>query len=156
MTEPAPAPAPAPPGATDLLPDHPATPEAASTRIAELKKDPAFLERYLGGEVKAREEFSRLHGLAVKGPMNVDGIHRSMQFDALKKYSDLPEKCWNQVASNGPVFQHERDYALQEKARCMRDKAWVSRYLDGSREEVSLMTRISMILASPVKTEEGT
>ena len=150
MTEAAAAPAPA---ATDLLPDHPTTPEAASTRIEELKKDSAFLERYLSGEVKAREEFTRLHGLASKGAVNGDGIHRGMQIDALRKHADLPDKCWEQVAKNGPVYQHERDEALRTKERCMRDKSFVARYLDGSREEVSLMTQISLILASPVKTE---
>jgi hypothetical protein len=138
--------------ATDLLPPE-QTPETAGARIAELKADPAFTERYLSGETNARAEFTRLHSLAAKGVVNGDGIHRGMQVDALKKHADLPPEAWAQVANNGPVFAHERAEALQMKERCMRDKAWVSKYLDGSREEVSLMTRISLILASPVKTE---
>jgi hypothetical protein len=149
MTEAAAAPA---AGATDLLPAE-QTPETATARIVELKADPAFLERYLGGEMKARDEFTRLHGLAVKGPVNTDGIHRSIQLAALKKHADLPPQCWDQVANNGPVAPFEREEALRMKERCIRDKAWVSRWLDGSREEVSLLTRISLILASPVKTE---
>jgi hypothetical protein len=138
-------------GASGLLPPD-QTPETAGARIAELKADPAFTERYLSGETNARAEFTQLHNLAAKGPVSSDGIHRSMQIDALKKQADLPPQCWDQVANNGPVFQHERDEALRMKERVMRDKAWVSKYLDGSREEVSLMTRISLILASPVKT----
>jgi hypothetical protein len=139
-------------GASDLLPEQP-TPEAAGARIAELKADPAFTQRYLSGETKAREEFGQLHAIVGKGPVNETGIHRASQLDALKKHADLPDKCWNQVANNGPVFPNEREEALRAKERCMRDKAFVARYLDGSREEVSLMTQISMILASPVKTE---
>ena len=157
MTEAAPSvaapPAPAPvPAATDLLPPE-LTPETASVRIAELKADPKFKERYLAGEAKAQEEFKRLHSIAAKGADNPDGIHRSMQLDTLKKHASLPNVCWEQVAQNGPVYPHEREEALQAKERCMRDRAWVTRYLDGSREEVSLMTRISLILSSPVKTE---
>jgi hypothetical protein len=140
------------PGPSDLLPPE-LTPETAGARIAELKSDPAFIERYLGGETKAREEFGRLHGIAVKGPVNADGLHRSAQLDALQKHASLPPKMWEQVANNGPVYPHEREQALREKERCMRDRAWVAKYLDGSRDEVSLMTQISLILASPVKTE---
>jgi hypothetical protein len=150
MTEAAPAIA---PGVSDLLPAQ-LPPEAAGARLAELKKDPAFVERYLSGEITARDEFARLHGLASKGPVDPDGIHRSMQIDALKKHADLPPEAWAQVAKNGPVFQHERDEALRMKERVMRDKAWVSRYLDGGRDETTLMTRISMIISSP--TKEGT
>jgi hypothetical protein len=76
-----------------------------------------------------------------------------MQIDALRKHADLPDKCWEQVAKNGPVAQFERDEALRTKERCMRDKSFVARYLDGSRDEANLMMQISLILASPVKTE---
>ncbi len=138
---------------SDLLPAE-LPPEAAGARLAELKASPEFIERYLSGETKARAEFTRLHGLASKAPANADAIHRSMQVDVLKKHADLPPEAWAQVANNGPVFAHERDEALRMKERIMRDKAWVSRYLDGGREETTLMTRISLILASPVK--EGT
>ena len=142
------------PAASDLMPAE-LPPEAASARLVELKKSPEFVERYLSGEVKARDEFTRLHGLASKrGPTDPDGIHRGMQIDTLKKHAGLPAAAWAQVGNNGPVFAHERTEALRMKDRCMRDKAWVSRYLDGGREETTLMTRISLILASPVK--EGT
>jgi hypothetical protein len=55
------------PGATDLLPEQ-LTPEAAGTRLGELKADPTFVEKYLGGETAARAEFTRLHSIAGKGP----------------------------------------------------------------------------------------
>jgi hypothetical protein len=142
--------APEPTVTSDLLPDE-LPPEVAGARLAELKATPEFIERYLSGEVKAREEFTRLHSLASKGPANADGIHRSMQIATLQKHADLPPEAWAQVAGNGPVFEHERVEALRAKERVMRDKAWVSRYLDGGREETTLMTRISLILASPVK-----
>ena len=141
------------PGVSDLMPAE-LPPEAAGARLAELKSDPKFVERYLSGETNARAEFARLHSLASKGLANPDGIHRGMQIDALKKHADLPPEAWAQVASNGPVFAHERAEALRMKDRVMRDKAWVSRYLDGGREETTLMTRISLIISSPVK--EGT
>lgn len=137
-------------GPSDLLPPE-LTPEGAGTRIAELKADPAFLERYLGGELKAKEEFGRLHGIASKNPVNADGLHRSAQLSALQRHASLPPKMWEQVANNGPVYPHEREQALREKERCMRDRTWVAKYLDGARDEVSLMTQINLILASPVK-----
>jgi hypothetical protein len=142
----------APTVTSDLLPAE-LPPEAASARIAELKASPAFVEKYLGRETAAVAEFTRLHSLASKGPVNAEGIHRSMQLDTLKKHADLPPEAWAQVANNGPVFAHERAEAQRMKDRIMRDKAWVSRYLDGGREETTLLTRISLILASPVKTE---
>jgi hypothetical protein len=139
-------------GPTDLLPVQ-LTPETATARISELKADPKFTEKYLAGETAARDEITRLHAVVGKGGPNDSGLHRASQLDTLKKHADLPEKAWAQVERNGPVWQHERDEALRAKERCMRDRAWVSNYLNGSREEVSLMTRISLILASPVKTE---
>jgi hypothetical protein len=105
--------------------------------------------------MSARDEFKRLHEFVGKGAANDSGLHRASQFGTLKKHADLPEKMWTHVAENKPVAPFEREEALRAKERCMRDKAFVSRYLDGSREEVSLMTQISMILASPVK-KEGT
>ena len=138
------------PGTTDLLPPE-LTPEAAGARIVELKADPKFQEKYLSGEVGAKAEFAKLHAIVGKAP-NESALHRASQLDAMKKHADLPPKCWDQVANNGPVFQHEREEALRTKERCMRDRSFVARFLDGSREEVSLMTQISMILASPVKT----
>lgn len=152
MTEAAPA-APGP-GASELLPDT-MTREAAGTRIAELKADKGFLEKYLGGEVAARDEFVRLHATAFgnNSAANEAGQRRGMFIDTLKSQGELPQACWDQVRNNGPVFQHERDFALQTKEQLFRDKAWVARYLDGSREERSLLLRISLILASPVKKE---
>jgi hypothetical protein len=138
--------------ATDLLPE-PLTPETAATRIAELKANPEFTAKYLANEISARDEFTRLHTIVGKGAPNDSGLHRASQLDAMKKHADLDPKCWAQVEQNGPVYAHEREEALRMKERCMRDRAWVAKYLDGSREEVSLMTRISLILASPVKTE---
>jgi hypothetical protein len=140
------------PGPTDLLPAQ-LTPETATARIAELKADPKFTERYLNNEMSAQEEFKKLHEIVGKGAANDSGMHRASQLDALKKHADLDPKCWAQVEQNGAVWAHEREEALRMKERCMRDRSWVSKYLDGSREEVSLMTRISLILASPVKTE---
>ncbi|KJC59902.1 hypothetical protein UP10_14495 [Bradyrhizobium sp. LTSPM299] len=141
-----------PVGATDLLPPQ-LTPEAATARISELKADPKFTERYLNGEMTARDEFTRLHTVVGKGPPNNDALHRASQLDALKKYADLDDKAWAQVERNGPVHPHERDWALRTREQLMRDRAWVTKYLDGSREEASLMTRISLILSSPVQTE---
>jgi hypothetical protein len=135
-------------GPSDLLPVQ-LTPETATARIAELKADPKFSEKYLAGEMSARDEFTRLHTIVGKGAPNDSGLHRASQFDALKKHADMPEKMWTHVAENKPVAAFEREEALRTKERCMRDRAFVSRYLDGSREEVSLMTQISMILASP-------
>jgi hypothetical protein len=141
--------------ATDLLPDQ-LTPEAASARIRELKANPEFTAKYLANETSARDEFTRLHAVVGKGAPNDSGLHRASQLDAMRKHADLPDKCWDQVSRNGAVFQHEREEALRMKERCMRDRSFIAKYLDGSREEVSLMTRISLILSSPVHTEGPT
>jgi hypothetical protein len=139
---------------SDLLPDQ-MTPEAAATRIGELKADPKFSERYLNNETAARDEFKRLHTIVGKGAPDEAGMHRESQLTAMKRHADLPDKCWAQVSRNGPVHQHEHQEALRMKERCLRDRSFVAKYLDGSREEVSLMTRISLILASPIH-KEGT
>src|ERR1700723_3208567 len=110
------------PGPTDLLPPQ-LTPETATARIAELKADPKFTERYLNNEMSARDEFTRLHTIVGKGAANDSGLHRASQLDTLKKHADLDPKCWAQVEQNGPVWQHEPEEALRMKARCMRDGA---------------------------------
>jgi hypothetical protein len=69
-----------------LLPEAPPeyTADTAKAKIAELKADKEFAERYLSGEVKATEEFKRLHGIASgKQAATESGIHRSMQFDSM-------------------------------------------------------------------------
>jgi hypothetical protein len=64
-----------------LLPEAPPeyTADTAKAKIAELKADKEFAERYLSGEVKATEEFKRLHGIASgKQAETESGLHRSM------------------------------------------------------------------------------
>jgi hypothetical protein len=137
---------------SDLLPAE-LPPEAAGARLAELRADPAWIERYLQGEVKANEEARRLHSLASKAPANPEGIHRSTQISALQRVADLPPEAWRQIENNMPVFEGERAFALQEKERCFRDSGFVKRWLDGDRAAVSHLTRLSLIIASPTKPE---
>jgi hypothetical protein len=56
-----------------------------------------------------------------------------------------------------PVFEGERQFALQEKDRCIRDKSFVARWLDGDRAAITHLARLSLIIASPTKPDpEGT
>jgi hypothetical protein len=82
-----------------LLPEAPPeyTADTAKAKIAELKADKEFAERYLSGEVKATEEFKRLHGIASgKQAETESGLHRSMQFDS------MPCASWRRSA--GKMF----------------------------------------------------
>jgi hypothetical protein len=142
-------------GPTDLLPDQ-LTPEAAATRIAELKADPKFSEKYLNGELSAKAEFTRLHTIVGKGAADEAGLHRASQLPAMSRFADLHEKGSAQVARNGPVHLHERVAALNMKDQLLRDRGFMSRYFQGSREEAALVRQISHILASPVHKPEGT
>ncbi len=142
-------------GLSDLLPDQLA-PEAASARIAELKADPNFTEKYMAGEVGARAEFQRLHSQAFGKNAPDDMVQRrATGIDMLREFAALPDKVWDAARRNEAVYQHEYDLALRTKEQCFKDKAWVARYLDGGREERSLMLQTVLILSSPIR-KEGT
>jgi hypothetical protein len=127
------------------------TPETATAKIAELKTDKAFLERYLSGEREAGTQFKRLHAIASGKPADESNLHRAWQLDTLKAQAPLmPAAMWEHVEQNRSVTPQERQAAEFQKDAMIRDREFRNRLLAGGREENSQWVQVAIILASPV------
>jgi hypothetical protein len=68
--------------------------------------------------------------------------------------SALPPEFWDGLARGTPVTLAERQWALETKEQCFKDKGWVRKVLDGDREATALKTRFNAIIASRVGSAE--
>jgi hypothetical protein len=170
MTQAAPVAAPAPalidgsttPAASDILKPleaatMPTTPEAWEARRVELIGDPHLRNAYLSGDIEAQKRMKKVFaGLNPKVDLaTVEGREYAARQEALtplKMTSSLPAEFWDGLARGTPVTLAEREWALQTKEQCFRDKGWVRKVLDGDREATALKTRFNAIIASRVKS----
>jgi hypothetical protein len=168
MTDPAPAAAPTAdsnnaPAASDLLKPldaatMPTTPEAWEARRVELINSPRFREAYLSGDANAVKQIREVFAaLAAKTDGTAEGRGYAARQEALtplKMTSALPAEFWDGLARGTPVTLAERQWALETKEQCFRDKGWVRKVLDGDREATALKTRFNAIIASRVGSAE--
>ena len=139
----------------------PATPEAWEKRRVDLIGDPHFRKAYLSGDVAApskrmKEVFAALNPKVDQATQEGrEYAARQAALTPLKMIGgDLPPEFWDGLARGTPVTLAEREWALQTKAQCFRDCAWVRRVLDGDREATALKTRFNAIIASRVGSAE--
>src|SRR5580704_11887455 len=160
-TAPAPADGSTTPAASDLLKPldaatMPATPEAREKRRVDLIGSEQFRRAYLSGDTNAakqmKEVFAALNPKAdIETAEGREYAARQAALTPLKMIGgDLPAEFWDGLARGTPVTLAEREWALQTKAQCFRDSAWVRRVLDGDREATALKTRFNAIIASRV------
>jgi hypothetical protein len=137
----------------------PATPEAWEKRRVDLIGDPHFRKAYLSGDVEAQKRMKEVFaGLNPKVDLaTAEAREYAARQDALtplKMTSALPPEFWDGLARGTPVTLAERQWALETKEQCFRDKGWVRKALDGDREATALKTRFNAIIASKVGSAE--
>ncbi len=156
---PAPAPAAAPtPAAADLLQPPPAmTVDQALARKAELFGTAGFAQRVAAGDPEAKKQWKEVTAaLSPKVDQSTqegrDYAQRMAGLSVLKNKADLSDAAWDWAAGRGPVSPAEKEKAIFAKQRLFKDKAWVTKYLDGDREANSLLTQIHLVLDAKIGT----
>ncbi len=156
---PAPAPAAAPtPAAADLLQPPPAmTVDQALARKAELFGTAGFAQRVAAGDPEAKKQWKEVTAaLSPKVDQSTqegrDYAQRMAGLSVLKNKADLSDAAWDWAAARGPVSPAEKEKAIFAKQRLFKDKAWVTKYLDGDREANSLLTQIHLVLDAKIGT----
>lgn len=153
-TAPASAPDSSTPAASDLLKPPatpPTTPEAWEARRVELIGDPHFRNAYLSGDIEAQKRMKEVFaGLNPKVDLaTAEGREYAARQEALtplKMTSALPPEFWDGLARGTPVTLAERQWALETKEQCFKDKGWVRTHrLRHSRP----MARLGSISARP-------
>jgi len=160
----APPPAPPPPSAPPI----PATGAEAATRLAELKADPKWLDAFLRGNSPEVAEFRRVSEIAQSdqkadaldkavrgelfdGPFQPSGHLANIAAAAALKEQGLEEAVIRQALEGRPVTRAEFAAAEKAKASLMRNQSFVSQFLAGNGEQREIVTRLDIILSSPVE-----
>lgn len=146
--------------AVDLsLPSPPAMPaDQARARIAELKANPDFVKRHLGGDHATREELARLHEFAyapAQGSISMGGptpeAQRAEQAEHLGTLSDLSADVLEHVRTGAAVSADEYRLAVAKKENLFADAEWRAKYFAGNHEAKQQKLLLDVILSSPIK-----
>lgn len=148
------------PAASDLLKPldaatMPTTPEAWERRRVDLIGDPNFRKAYLSGDVAAQQRMKEIFAALDPKANTATGqgreyAARQAALTPLKMASALPPEFWDGLARGTPVTLAERQWALQMKEICFKDKGWVAKVMNGDMEATALKTRFNAIIASRV------
>ena len=129
--------------------DQPMTVEAATARRAEMISDAGFTERYMAGGVPERDEMLKV-STALSIANSAESFATEQQIASLKSIADISDDVANEIRSGRAVTPQERQFALDLKAKLMRDRAWVAKYLDGDRECATKVALLSVVLSARV------
>jgi hypothetical protein len=140
-------------GATvDLI--QPPTTEAdkARAQIAELKANPEWVKRHLGGDHTTRAELARLHEIAFTpepGSITMGGptpeAQRAEMADHLGNLFDVSTAVLDEIRQGKPASVEDHRLAVGRKNALMTDPSWVTKYMNGdasARREMWLLNSI--------------
>jgi hypothetical protein len=145
----------------------PSTPAEASTRLDQLKSDPAWRDGFLSGSGPQAREYRDLTALAAKGDkvdLAMAGVlgdgpwqdsgHLEM-IAATKMFRELgiSDATIKQTLTDYQVTQREHDAVAKWKADRMRDSEWVKKWLSGEGEHARDMMLANIALTSTIKKE---
>ena len=130
--------------------NQPMTAEAATARRAEMVADPAFVERYLAGGVPERDEMLKV-STALSIENSAEAFATEQQIATFRSIADLTDEHANEIRSGRAVTPQERQFALDLKAKLMRDSGFVRAYLDGDRAAATKIALLSVVLSARVQ-----
>jgi hypothetical protein len=132
--------------------------EAAFATMQKLRADPDYKAAYLRGDKTIHAEVTAAHA-AINTPTALK-IHgkdapedRAAMIGSLQNFADVPEPVQRQLYQGEAVSAAEQKWARSEKSRCMTDRDWCQRYLDGGQNERQRMLLLNTILTSPTRKE---
>ncbi len=130
--------------------NQPMTAEAATARRAEMVADPAFVERYLAGGVPERDEMLKV-STALSVENSAEAFPTEQQIATFRSIADLTDEHANEIRSGRAITPQERQFALDLKAKLMRDSRFVRAYLDGDRAAATKIALLSVVLSARVQ-----
>jgi hypothetical protein len=158
---------------TTDTPSPPPTPQEAAARIEELKANPEWRDRFLAGNGPQVTEFQNLttiaHSdrqanqieMAVAGQLynglagQPAGHMEDVATAAMLRDAGLGDDEIRQAVRGDPVTQAEYDTARREKDALMRDRDFAAKYLAKNGPEFAKMSRLNLILCSPIRQEKA-
>jgi hypothetical protein len=155
---------------TDLQqppPAAPSTPAEASTRLDQLKSDPAWRDGFLSGSGPQAREYQDLTALAAKGdkvdlamagvladgPWQESGHLEMIAATKMFRELGISDATIKQTLTDYQVTQREHDAVAKWKADRMRDSEWVKKWLSGEGEHARDMMLANIALTSTIKKE---
>jgi hypothetical protein len=151
------------PAAGNPAATQPQTREAALAEIETLKSDKVWYQQLRAGSVEAKERWNALQKVAfappvITSPEDVAAQEAGRREDAMNSYVAGLKTQWSVTPENekeiraGVIREQERNWALEEKARLIKDRAFYRKLLDGDREAKDRWGRVvAMISLKPVK-----
>lgn len=150
----------------------PATAAEAKARLAAVKADPKWVDEYLSGSSRHAKEMRELRAvidadqtavdpqteMAIAGKL-FDGIQPSGHLarvgtaEMLRAAGVGDEAVIRQVLTGQAVTQQEHAAATETKARLMKDKAFVEKYMTGDDEAKRTMTLLNIVASSQIKRD---
>jgi hypothetical protein len=150
------------------IPVPPASAAEASTRLNELKADPAWRDRFLAGGLTEQREMTSLQELlnksdnpdvdrAMAGLLDDAPIQRSghmQMIGAAQMFRDIGirDEVIRETLTGKEVTQAEHDAVKALKAERMRDHAWVKEYMAGNGQHKREMMLMNIVLTSRIKS----
>jgi hypothetical protein len=150
----------------------PTTPAEANARLASLSTNKEWRDKYFGGNVEARREFSTLTEMAAAADDRIDSVmagnteaplmelttdeHPLTTRDLASaveglRESGLTDEIIRELFSGRKVSAEEQRLVEQFKVKRTSDAAWRQRLLSGDHEANRELTLMSMILSSEVE-----
>jgi hypothetical protein len=149
--------------------DAPATPEAATARLAELSSDQAWGKQLLAGEPTTVGEFHTLSRLAASEPPAAAGGVEEVAAAADKANNaaaladfikgarerfPVSDDVIQQIAEGRPISAADRDLGISWLHQLSTDKERSAKLLAGDTELRRQMFAASVLVSSPVKAGE--
>jgi hypothetical protein len=151
-------------GQQQQQPAPPSTPEAATTRLAELTGSTEWGQRLMSGETAARAEFDSLtrlvsgadiapsaEQLAARSERAANDRNTADFIRGVREQVDVSDGVLAQVIGGEKVSKAEHDAAKQWLSRHSSDESWVKRLLSGDSEARKEHFLVSVILSSEIK-----
>jgi hypothetical protein len=140
---------------SDIIATTPSARDEALGKIASLKADAEWTQRYLKGGSEELAQMKSLHQQAYHPGGNAEPSYeenaRRQHAEAWRDHADLPDEVIDQVKSRQTVSAAEYKAAVQTKQRLLADREWTQKYMNGDRAARREMSLVSIILGSRIK-----
>jgi hypothetical protein len=130
--------------------------EEATSRKAELFGSQEWRNKYFNGDIAARRDFDAItRALAPKPVEPSDPQSLDQIAERARAQADISDAVVEDIRQNRPVTPRERTLALERWERCLKDRAWMARYLDGGQAERREKLLLDVIISSNVRDQVG-
>jgi hypothetical protein len=152
---------------TEVAP--PNTMQEAADRMEQMRADPKFQERIKNNDQAAFQDYNRLwrqsRGMTPEPqpPINEQDVRDQMSYRAQQEVGQyhaslladgFDDEQAYAVINRAPISLEQRKWHENERARLLKDKSWVDRYMNADRDALNEMRRHCAAMALPVGTAD--